>query len=77
MGDHQQRHVFFGDQLVDEVENFILRRHVERRAGLIRDQKLRLVQQRKPDQHTLTHAARKLGRIGVHHPLGIGELHAA
>ncbi|MNY09290.1 hypothetical protein D3C86_1422000 [compost metagenome] len=77
MGDHQERHIFFGNQLVDEIENFILRGDVERRAGLIRDEELRLMQQRKPDQHALAHAARKLGRIGIHDPLGIGKLHAA
>ncbi|MNT27059.1 hypothetical protein D3C72_1626720 [compost metagenome] len=77
VGDHQQRHIFFGHQLVDEIEDFILCGHVERRTGFIRDQELRLVQQRKPDQHALAHASRKLGRIGIHDPLGIGKLHAA
>ncbi|MNE12563.1 hypothetical protein D3C80_1053650 [compost metagenome] len=77
VGDHQQRHVFFGNQLVDEIEDFILRRHIERRAGLIGDQELRLMQQGKPDQHALAHTARKLGRIGIHHPLGIGKLYPA
>ncbi|MNL12451.1 hypothetical protein D3C87_1333180 [compost metagenome] len=77
MGDHQQRHIFFGNQLVDEIENFVLRGDVERGAGLIRDEELRLMQQRKPDQHALAHAARKLGRIGIHDPLGIAKLHAA
>ena len=52
-------------KLADEVEDLRLRRHVERRRGLVGDQQVGVVHQRHRDHHALAHAARELVRVAL------------
>ena len=50
-------------QLLHQVQDLRLDRHIERRRRLIRDQQCRLARQRHRDHRALAHAARQLMRI--------------
>jgi len=60
-------------EIAQEVEDLRLERHVERGGGLVRDEEIRLAEQRHGDRDALAHAAGELmGKI-VDPPLGIGN----
>ena len=52
-------------EVLDELEDLSLNRHVERGGRLIGDQQVRLAQQRHGDHDALAHAAGELVRILV------------
>ena len=52
-----------GLQAVKQVQDFRLHRHIQRRSGLIQQQKLRAQQQRAGNGNALTLAAGKLVRV--------------
>jgi hypothetical protein len=62
-----------GLQLLHEVEDLRLRRHVERRRRLVGDEQGRLGDQRHGDHGALPEAARQLERIGHERALRVGE----
>jgi len=64
-------------QAADEPQDLLLHRHVERRRGLVRDDDLGLEGEGGGDQHTLTHAARRLVRKGAESSFGVGDPHFA
>ena len=55
-------------QLLDELEDLRLNRHVERGRRLVGDEQLRPARQRHRDHHALPHAAGELVRIAVGAP---------
>ena len=59
-------------QLIDEIEDLHLRRHVQSRRGLVRDQDARLAHESHGDHDALTHTARELVRVVVDDHLGAG-----
>ncbi len=63
VGDEDDRHAKTQPQVVDELEDLLLDRHVQRGGGLVRDQELRLACQRHRDHHALPHAAGELVRV--------------
>jgi hypothetical protein len=52
-------------QLGHQVQDLRLRRHVERRRRLVRDQQVGIVDQGHRDHHALPHAARELVRVVI------------
>ena len=60
---------------LDQFDDAGLDRHVERGRRLVEQKQRRLRQQRHGDDDALLLAARKLVRVGPHHPLGIGQPH--
>src|SRR5262249_17567388 len=77
VGDEQDRHAELGLQLVEELEDLGLDRHVERGGRLVRDQEIRAAGQRHGDHHALPHAAGQLVRILLHPALGVRDVHEA
>ncbi len=65
VGDHHDRHAELALERQKQVEDLRLGRDVERRGGLVGDQKLGPAHQRHRDHHALAHAAGQLVRIGV------------
>ena len=63
--DQDHRRVEVVLELVDQLDDLRLDRHVERRRGLVGDQDVRVVRQRHRDHRALAHAARELMRIVV------------
>ncbi len=63
--DEDDRHPQLALQLLEQLEDLRLNRHVERRRRLVGDQHGRLARQRHRDHHALAHAARHLMRILV------------
>ena len=72
VGDHDDRHPELFLELVHQLEDLRLRRHVERGRRLVGDHEVRLVDQRHRDHHALAHAARELVRIVVDALLRVG-----
>ena len=66
MGDHDHRHPHLALQLFNEVKNLSLNRDIQCGGWLIRDQQIRLADERHGDDHPLAHAARQLVRILGH-----------
>ena len=73
VGDEDHRHPEVALQVVQQLHDLRLHRHVERGGGLVRDQKVRPAQQRHGDHHPLAHAARELVRVQLHAAAGIGN----
>ncbi len=73
MGDHDLRRPGLAPEIAHQVEDLRLDRHVQRRRGLVRDEKRWIVRQRHGDHHPLPHAARKLMRILVQTALRRGD----
>ena len=71
VGDEQHRHVEFGLELEQQVEDLRLDGDVERGGRLIGDEQVGLVGERHGDHHPLPLAARELVRIGVEPALGV------
>ncbi len=61
VGDEDDAHLVLVAQLVDEVEDLHLRRHVQGRRRLVRDEDARLADEGHGDHDALTHAARRAG----------------
>ena len=75
MGDHHNRGTGLLLQLVDQIEDLRLDRHIEGRGRLVTDQELRITAQCHRDHHTLTHTAGKLMRILIEATLCERDLH--
>ena len=75
--DHDDRHVELALQVLHQVEDLRLRRHVERGRRLVGDQDLGVVDQRHRDHHALPHAARELVRVVVDALVGARDLRRA
>ena len=73
MGDHQDGHLQFGLQIVQQFQYLRLNGHVERRCRLIRDQQRRAADKRHRDHRALTQPAGQFERIGPQGPLRIGK----
>ena len=68
--DHDDRGAVVVLELVHQLEDLRLRRHVEGRRRLVGDEQRRLVDERHRDHHALAHAAGELVRIVVDPPFG-------
>jgi hypothetical protein len=73
VGDHDDRGLELLLQGPHQPEDLCLRRHVERRGRLVRDQQVGLVDQRHRDHHALAHAARELVRVVVDSPVRVRD----
>ena len=73
MGDEQHRRALLAAQVVDQLQDLRLRRHVEGGRRLVGDEELRLERQRHGDHHPLALAAGELVRIGAGDQLGIRQ----
>ncbi len=60
-------------QAVDEPEDLLLDRDVERGRRLVGDEHAGRGRQRHRDHHALQHAAGELVRVGALHPGGVGQ----
>ena len=65
--DEHHRHVQLLLQCTDQLQDFGLDGHIQRRGRLIRNQQRRLARQRHRNHHALAHAARQLMRIAPQH----------
>ena len=70
------RHPLLALQLLQQVEDLRLDRHVERRRRLVGDQEVGLGGERHRDHHALLLSAGQLERIVVDAPLGLGNADA-
>jgi len=75
VGDQDDRGAESVLKLAHQIEDLSLDRHVERGGWFVRDQHSWSARQRHGDHHPLTHAARKLMRVGVHAALRLGDMH--
>ena len=75
VGDEDDAHLVLVAQLVDEVEDLHLRRHVESRRRFVGDQDARLAYEGHGDHDALTHTARELVRVVVDDHLGARHTH--
>ena len=75
VGDEDDAHLVLVAQLVDEVEDLHLRRHVESRRRFVGDQDARLADEGHGDHDALTHTARELVRVVVDDHLGARHTH--
>ena len=73
MGNHDDRGPVFPGQPPDQFQDLCLYGDIQRRGGLIGDQKLRLRSQGRSDDHALPLSAGKLKGILLHAPLGLGN----
>ena len=73
--DEQHAGAVLAHQVAHEREDLRLRRHVERRGRLVRDQELGVEHQRHRDHDALPLAARELVRIRRRHARRIGQAH--
>ena len=73
VGDHQDRHAEVGLELLQQLQDLGLDRHVERRRRLVGDQQARIAGQRHRDHRPLAHAAGELVRILVEALLRIAD----
>ena len=71
--DHDDRAPELFLEALHQVQDLRLSRHVERCRRLVRDQEVRVVDQRHRDHHALAHPARELVRIVVDPPLRLGD----
>ena len=71
------RHPRLGVQRLDELEDLLLDRDVERRRRLVGDQHARRGREAHRDHHALQHPARELVRIGALDPLRVGQADVA
>src|SRR5687767_10387469 len=70
--DEHDGHAELGLQLVQQLQDLGLDRHVERRGRLVGDEEVGITGQRHGDHHALPHAAGELVRILLHAALGVG-----
>ena len=61
--DEQHRHVFFALQLIQQLQNLYLDRHVQRSSRLVGNQQFRFAGQRHRDHRALALAAGELMRV--------------
>jgi hypothetical protein len=75
VGDQDDAHPQLGLELVDELQDLRLDRHVERGGRLVGDQQLGVARERHGDHHALPHPAGKLVRVLVHALVRDGDAH--
>ncbi len=75
VADEQDRGAVLVPQILHQIDDPRLHRHVERGGGLIKDQERGLRHQRHGDHDALLLAARKLVRIGPEDAVGVGQAH--
>ena len=75
MGDHNNRRVELILQLIEQRHDLRLHRHIQRRGRFIRNQQLRLAQQRHRNHNALAHPAGELMRIHIHPFAGFRHFH--
>ena len=75
MGDEQHAGLLAALHFLHEFKDLRLRRDIERRGRLIRDQQRGIEHQGRRDHDALALAAGELMRIGVDHLLGIRQMH--
>ena len=73
--DEQDRGARLLFQVVHQLQDLRLNRHVQRGGRLVGDQQLRLAGQRHRDHHALAHAAGKLEGVLLGHALRVRDLH--
>ena len=71
--DQDDRGVELVLELVDQLDDLRLDRHVERRRRLVGDQQIRLIGQGHGDHHALALASGELMRVGPQTALGLGQ----
>ena len=76
VGDEEHRQVHVLAQLLQQLDDLGLDRHVECRRRLVGDEQARLAAERHGDHHPLAHASRELVRVGRQPPGGVGDVHA-
>jgi hypothetical protein len=74
--DQQDRHTRALAKLAEELDDLVLRRHVEPGGRLVRDQEPRLRRERDRDHDPLREPARELVRIRAQALLGLCDVHA-
>ncbi len=75
VADEQHRGAVLVAEVLDQIDDAGLDRHVERGGGFVEDQERGLRHQRHGDDDALLLAARKLVRIGVEDAVGVGQAH--
>jgi hypothetical protein len=75
VADEQHRGAVLLAQVLDQIDDPRLDRHVERGGGFVEDQERGLRHQRHRDDDALLLAARKLVRIGPQDAVGVGQAH--
>ena len=75
VGDHDHRHAVAGLEILDELQDLGLNRHVQRRRRFVGDEQIGAVGKRHGDHHALALAAGQLVRIGPEPRLRFGDLH--
>jgi hypothetical protein len=73
--DHDHRHRVFLAELLEQVENAGLNRHVERRGRLVGDQQLRVARDCHRNHHALAHPARVAMWVIVETAAGVRDVH--
>ena len=73
VGDEQDRHLELLLELLHQLQDLRLDRHVERGGRLVGDQQRRIADQRHRDHRPLAQPARELERVGAERLRGIGE----
>ena len=72
MRDHNHRDTKFAAELFHQLKNLRLNGHIQRSRRLVRNQQPRVTGKPDGDHHPLPHAARKLVRVLLQAPLGVG-----
>ena len=73
VGDHHQGCVRVAHQLLEQLEDLGLDRHVERRGGLVGDQHARATGESHGDQGPLAHATGELVRVFLEPPVRVRD----
>ena len=76
VGDEEHGQALLFAQLVEELDDLGLDRHVEGGGRLVGDEQARLAAQRHGDHDPLAHAARELVGVGAEPLGGVGDVHA-
>ena len=71
--DEEHRQSEFVAEIVEQIEDLLLDRDVERGSGLVRDEQLRAVDDGHGNHDALAHASRELVRIAAGALLGVGN----
>ena len=74
VGDEDDGHVEIAAQIVEQLQDLRLYRHVKSRRRLVGDQEFRIAGNADGDHHTLAHAAGKLVRIIIHPAAGVWNI---
>ena len=77
MRNQDNPHIIFFLNLLEQLHNLGLHRHIQGRRGLVRKQQLRIAAQRNGYHDPLAHTARQLKGIGAVHAFRMGNSHIA